>query len=322
MRTLTRTQPRLLDVVGIGDTQADDPSAGSCVPDDLLHPQHRESIHGRQPAPLVGIRDEAVIHEDCVPGLPRLVLQRERNQVAESASWHRVLVWEQTVVRPHGQLVAPLHGLGDEVATQSARRHRRHGFREKEPGMGSVPRPRPFDNGIEIEASARLHERSHVVPPAFAVEVRSQESARLVAEHGIHPHDQPAAQMFRHDLVRHRNEGLIGTLAALHARLLAYPSDPLVAAGRGVPLPAGLRVLPELRENVVAAGEEGAEEGDLFGGGLRCRFGCERCAGIFGRLGRCQFGPQFAEFGLDVRLFAGQISQAGLCACDSVAQRF
>jgi hypothetical protein len=90
--------------------------------------------------------------------------------------------------------------------------------------------------------------------------------------------------MLRHHLVRHGNESLIGALAALHARLLANASDPLVAAGRGVPLPFGLQVLPELREDVVAAGEEGAEEGDLLGRRLRCRFGRDRHAGVFGRL--------------------------------------
>ena len=47
--------------------------------------------------PLVGVRKEPVIDEDGITRLPRAVLQRERDEVAESAARERVLVGEESV---------------------------------------------------------------------------------------------------------------------------------------------------------------------------------------------------------------------------------
>ena len=68
------------------------------------------------------------------------VLERQRDQVAESAAWHGVLVREEPVVRLHAELVAPGHRLGDQVAAHLAGDAGGDGRREEEPDVGAVAR--------------------------------------------------------------------------------------------------------------------------------------------------------------------------------------
>src|SRR2546426_6956477 len=65
-------------------------------------------------------------------------------------------------------------------------------------------------------------------------------------------------------LVLEREECLIRTLAALHPRLLADATDPLVPAGGCVSLAASPSVRPEPGGDVVAASKERAGERDLL----------------------------------------------------------
>src|SRR5439155_9325105 len=66
-----------------------------------------------------------VIDEDGIAHLARAVLERERDEVAESAARKGVLVWEESIVRLHAQLVAAGHRLGDQIAAHLAGRGRR-----------------------------------------------------------------------------------------------------------------------------------------------------------------------------------------------------
>ena len=79
--------------------------------------------------------------------------------------------------------------------------------------------------------------------------------------------DVTALKVVEDHLVLDRQEGLMGTLAALHPRLLADTADPLVRAGGRISLAARPGVAPEPRIDIVAATEKGAEEGHFLGGG-------------------------------------------------------
>jgi len=75
-----------------------------------------------------------------------------------------------------------------------------------------------------------------------------------------------ALEVIEDHLVTHGYEGLIWALATLDARLLADAAHPLVGAGRGVSLSIRARVDPQLREDVVTAAEEAAEQRHLLPG--------------------------------------------------------
>jgi hypothetical protein len=81
----------------------------------------RESLDGvgidardrGEKGPLVGVSDESFVDEDRVPGLSRLVLEGQGDQIAEAPSGERVLIGEQPVVGPHAELVTAGHGFGE-----------------------------------------------------------------------------------------------------------------------------------------------------------------------------------------------------------------
>ena len=80
---------------------------------------------------------------------------------------------------------------------------------------------------------------------------------------GADPNAVLAAQVTLDDAVRHRDEGLVRALAALHPRLAADPCDPLVGAGWRVAGAPRLGVLPADREHVHPPCEQVTEEGHL-----------------------------------------------------------
>ena len=94
-------------------------------------------MRGEKP-PLIGVWHELVVDEDRVAHLARTVLERQGNEIAESAPGQGVLVGEEAIVRSHAQLMAATHRLGNEIAAHLARRGRSHRCREEERDMGAV----------------------------------------------------------------------------------------------------------------------------------------------------------------------------------------
>lgn len=174
--------------------------------------------HGRQVGPLLIVRQglELIVEEHGVPLLTRGVLERQRDEVAEAAPRQRVLAWEEPVVGVHAQLVAPGHGLGDQVTAHPPRAHGRNRLREEEPDVGAVPRTRSLHGGRKTNPPASRHEREHIVAPGALVEVDGEEPAGLVLQKRVHPHHLPALQVGKHRCIVHRNERLVRALAALH----------------------------------------------------------------------------------------------------------
>ena len=82
-------------------------------------------VFGEEP-PLISVRGEVFVEEDCIACLPRAVLERKRDEVAEAAAGEGVLVGKEPVVRRHAQLMASRHRLGDDVAAHLAGGRRRH----------------------------------------------------------------------------------------------------------------------------------------------------------------------------------------------------
>lgn len=197
-----------------------------------------------------------VVNEDRVPCLPRFVLERQRDQVPETASRHRVLTREETVVRLHAQLVPARHRFGDEIAAHLARDVRRHRRRKEEPDVGAVARSRSLHRGGKTDAPARLDERAYVVRPCALVEVHGEEPAGFVFEERVHTHHVTAREMPDDRGIVERDECLVEALAALHLWKLADTLDELVLARGRVARLAGLLAHEPGGEDLLAPPEQ------------------------------------------------------------------
>ncbi len=78
-----------------------------------LHPH--ELPHRGKKRPLVLMRLELLVQENAVARRPGLLLQRQRNQVAEAAFGQGILVGKQPVIRSQADFRAALHGLGEKI---------------------------------------------------------------------------------------------------------------------------------------------------------------------------------------------------------------
>jgi hypothetical protein len=131
--------------------------------------------------------------------------------------------------------------------------------------VGAVAGARALQAEGDREVPARGDEGLHVSLPVALVEVGGEEPAGLVFEKRVDARDQLALQVIPDDLIGHRQERLVRTLAAFHARLLADAADPLVRARGGVALRPLLEVLPALGEHVHTPAEQTAKKCDLLG---------------------------------------------------------
>jgi len=106
--------------------------------------------------------------------------------------------------------------------------------------MAALPRPRPLQGGIDIEAPTRLQKRRGVVLPVCFVEVGGKEVARLVQEQWIDASDERLAMFIlarevpANHVVGHRQKSAMLTLGALDPRLLSDAAHPFVRASRGI----------------------------------------------------------------------------------------
>jgi len=215
-------------------------------------------------SPLVGIRLEIVVDEDGVPFVPWFLLKREGDEISESACRHRVLVGEEAVVRRHPKLVAPRHRFRKQVAAHLPGDRGGNRTGKEEPGMGALSRPGPLNCWRDPDPAASRDERRHVLLPRWSVEIGRQEPTGLIGQKRVDSDYVPALEMVEDDLVGDREEGPVGTPAALHAGFLANSAHPFVGTNGGVAFPAGLGFFPQSREDVLPAPEEVPEKGDLL----------------------------------------------------------
>jgi hypothetical protein len=73
-----------------------------------------------RPLLVIGVGTKSVIEKDRVSQRPWPVLQRQRDEIAESTARHRVLARKEPVVGVHAELVPLRHGFGDQVTAHLA----------------------------------------------------------------------------------------------------------------------------------------------------------------------------------------------------------
>ena len=241
--------------------------------DERFRPACRHPAELREVRPLVGKRIEVGIDEHAVAGLSWPALQRQGDQVAESAVRQRVLAGKEPVIGTESEVGPLIHRLGEQQRAQPPRETRRHLGVEEQPDMTAVPRPRPFERRGHAPPGAGRQIGGGVVPPGIAVEVDGEEMTGLVEPHGVQAHREGGActvragQMPADHVVGDRQELSVGADGALDSRLLAHPGPPLVGARRSVAGLAGAQALEAARIDVLAPPEEAAEQGDLAVGG-------------------------------------------------------
>ena len=209
--TRGRRRPRLVVPVFLWrQPHAEDSAAPFRLLRDLLHRGAAHLAHARKECPLVDPRYVRVIEEHAVALLSGALLQRQGNQIAESALRHRVLIWEQSVVRIQPDVRAALHGFGQQVRPESASLRGRDRTVEEDPDVSSVAGARAFERGRYAHAATCRKEGLGIFPPAGLVEVDRQEAAGLVLEQRVDPGDErlPVAshprQMPPDDFIGHR----------------------------------------------------------------------------------------------------------------------
>ena len=104
--------------------------------------------------PWIGVGSALFVDEDAVARFPRLFLQRQGDQVAESALGQRVLVGKEAVVGIEADLRPALHGFGEQVGAEPPCQGGGNGLGEEQPDMAAVAGARPFQEGRHVKSAA------------------------------------------------------------------------------------------------------------------------------------------------------------------------
>ena len=157
-----RSRPRLLIVVIERKAHAQDPACGRRLVDKVGDLGSAHAPDARQECPLVLIRSQFIINEDAVAVLPGPALQRQRDQIAESASRHGVLAGKEPIIRIRNPSRPALHRLRHQMGTELARLGCRHGFREEDPDMTAIAGAGTFEDCGHTLLPACRQERQRI----------------------------------------------------------------------------------------------------------------------------------------------------------------
>ena len=118
-----------------------------------------------------------------------------------------------------------------------------------------------------------IAERGNVLLPGLLVEIRGEEPACLVRQHGIDPGGEIdrisgcfPGQMGAKNVVAERDKCLIWALSAFDLRLSADASDPLIPTHRRIARLSAPCILPSARKHLLSPSEQAPEERDLLCG--------------------------------------------------------
>src|SRR4030095_14173447 len=183
---------------------------------DRFHGQGCSPRHRGEVSPLICIGPKLSSHEDAVSLLARLILERQCDEAPEPATWHSVLIGEESIIRPHTELMPSCHGLGQKITAHLPGNARRDWSYEEEPGMGAIARPGTLDSYWHTDRSASLYKCCDIVLPGGLIEVHREKPAGLVFEQWVDAHHVPASKVVQHDLIPNRRESLVRAFTAFY----------------------------------------------------------------------------------------------------------
>lgn len=134
-----------------------------------------------QKRPLIGMRLESIIHKNTEAFFARLLLERQRNQVAKTTLGQGVLVGKQPIVRLKFQLPGSGAGVADDGGAKTARIPRGHGA-GKNPGMCACAGAGNFDGDGYAKFVAGNGKSFGIVAPLSLVKIDGEEMAGIVSK--------------------------------------------------------------------------------------------------------------------------------------------
>ncbi|MFO1206301.1 MAG: hypothetical protein U1E63_11330 [Burkholderiales bacterium] len=236
----------------------------------------RHRLNRRQELPLVRVRPQIGVDKHSEPVLPRLLLQRQGDQIAEAALGQGVLIGKQAVVGRELQLPGARAGVADDGSAHPTRIPGRYTLGEEDPGVRPVSRAGSLDCNRDAEIGARTGEGSNILSPLGIVEIDREEVAVVVLQQRIDTDRVVTGQVGVDGSVRERDQRAIPTVSALDSGLLAHSSAPLVRTGRCVTRLAGRLALPTHGVDIRATPKPPAKECHFRLGGESRRFGLRR----------------------------------------------
>jgi hypothetical protein len=119
---------------------AENTASSFSVLDDLFNLQPPYLAYAREKRPLIGPRHEGAVENDGVVLLARALLERQSNQVPKPSLRNRVLIRKQAIVRVETDIRTSLHGLGEDMRSQPARKRGWNGLFKEKPDVSASPR--------------------------------------------------------------------------------------------------------------------------------------------------------------------------------------
>ena len=259
-----RRGPGFLVLVVNRQAQADDTALPAGFVGNRRRLRQGQAAKRREKRPLVRPGFETLVEKEAVAAISRAVRKGQRDEVAEAAGWQGILAREKSVVGLEPNVGVALHGLGQEMGAETARKGGRHRLCEEGPDMPAIARTRPFQGRRNPLRLAGGEKGLGIPPPCPLVEVGREKPAGVVGKHGIDADRVASSQVSVDHLVRHRQEGLIRASAALDPGFFAQARHPFVAARRRVARLARPGVLPAFGKDILAPAKEGSEQRDLL----------------------------------------------------------
>lgn len=210
-----------------------------------------------------------LVEKNTVAVVARLLLQRERNQIAESSPRQRVLIRKKPVVGVQADLRVLFHGFGQQVRSELSGERGWNRLFEEQPHVPATTGAGPLERSRNIHPAAGLEEGRSIFAPILLVKVDREEETRLILEDWIDARHERLPlivvpeQMPPNHLIGNRKEAAMGTLDALDPWLFANASHPFVRAGGRIPGFARFPALEATRVDVITPAEERSEQGDL-----------------------------------------------------------
>src|SRR5271157_180055 len=111
-----RRSPRpIIILISHSYRHADDSPLGFRIADQSFDLRPADSSQPRQKRPLVRIWLELLVDKDGISPLPRLLLQRQCNQISKPSFGHSILIRKKAIIRAETDLRTTLHRLGENM---------------------------------------------------------------------------------------------------------------------------------------------------------------------------------------------------------------
>jgi hypothetical protein len=142
---------------------------------------------------LIRPRIERVIQKHAVALIARHLLQRQCDQVSESALRQEILVGKEAVVGIQSDVWPVFHGLCQQGGTEPSGQGRRDCLLEEQPDVSATPGAWSLERSRQVHAATSFEKGAYILAPLGLVEIDRQKGAGLIGKQRIAPSDKGLA---------------------------------------------------------------------------------------------------------------------------------